>query len=89
MPNEGTTKDENKHPLPTPPPSEGEGEGGGWFYLRVKFPKRESLEFWILVIQICFACLREAAAAKAGISSFVLRISWVKGLLIRSSAHLL
>ena len=37
MPNQGTTKDENKHPYPAPPPSEGEGEGGGGAYLRVKF----------------------------------------------------
>jgi hypothetical protein len=37
MPNQGTTKDENKHPHPVPPPSEGEGEGAGWFYLHVKF----------------------------------------------------
>ena len=28
MPNQGSTKGENKHPHPAPPPSEGEGGGG-------------------------------------------------------------
>jgi hypothetical protein len=33
------------------------------------------LEIWLFEFRICFACLREAASAKAGISIFEFRIS--------------